>query len=164
MTNIEFVKKLYEEKGEAVIEDLQAEPLSVLKKLLVESEGHEGLTNILTPLVQSKSFMIERRGDGIVLQPDTGSDTEWILNADGLIKKNGETTNTFSFSDEWVRVCNGINCSEVPLVKTEAELVNASTTEITTPEHDVPNKPQDTLELLGSISIPKLKATPISEA
>jgi hypothetical protein len=56
-----------------------------------------------------------------VLQPDTGSDTEWILNADGLIKKNGETTNTPSRTNG-ILVCNGTNCSEVPLKQTEAEV------------------------------------------
>jgi hypothetical protein len=84
------------------------------------------------------------------------------LNADGLIKKNGETTNTLSFSDEWVRVCNGTNCSEVPLKQTEAEVAVKPVTVNTGPEHDVPMKPQDTLELLGS-SIPKLKAAPVNE-
>lgn len=163
IADIDYVKKIHKEKGDAVKDDLQSAPLSVLKELMVQSEGDEELTTIIASLVQSKSFEIKKRGDGIVLQPDTDNDAEWILNADGLIKKTGETTSTLSFSDEWVRVCNGTNCSEVPLKQTEVEAVTEQASVNVSPEHDVPMKPRDTLELLGSISIPKLKAAPTNE-
>jgi hypothetical protein len=64
------------------------------EKLLVESRRSH-------VLAQSKSFTIENVATESCYNQIRVPDTEWILNADGLIKKNGETTNTLSFSDEW---------------------------------------------------------------
>jgi hypothetical protein len=66
----------------------------------VESEGHEGLTKISSRLsCNLKSFTIETWRQ--IVRSWSGSGRRWILNAGELIKKNGETTNTLSFSDEW---------------------------------------------------------------
>jgi hypothetical protein len=78
---------------------------------------------------------------------NTDTDSEWIFKSDGLVSKNGDDTKTLSFSDEWIRVCNGSNCSETPL--TTVPPVVAAT------EHDVPLKPLDTLALFNSISVPQ---------
>jgi hypothetical protein len=74
--------------------DLQS--LECSEKLLVES-GHEGLI----PPRLSCNLNPSRSKTWRPCYNQTGSGHRMILNADGLIKKNGETTNTLSFSDEW---------------------------------------------------------------
>jgi hypothetical protein len=150
-TDIDYIKALFAEKGADIGTDLESIQLDVLKELLVKSEGVDELSKIISSTIESKSFSIKKQGDGVSIKPNTDTDSEWIFKSDGLVSKNGDDTKTLSFSDEWIRVCNGSNCSETPLTTVVPPVVAAT-------EHDVPPKPLDTLALFNSISVPQLKA------
>jgi hypothetical protein len=75
----------------------------------------DALESLVQRVYDAKAFAIVKTADGLSLTPDVDKqDSTWVFN-DGLVRKRGDLATKLTFTDEWIRVCNGANCSEVAL-------------------------------------------------
>lgn len=162
--NIRYVRKMFEEKGAKVRDDLAeltSGALNSLKRELdeVKEDRDVDLRAIVDDLADAKSYDISKSAEGLTMVSDPSADTAWVLKRDGLMHRVGDETRTFSFDDEWIRVCNGTNCSEIKLAKRESVGEDTAGEGDVVPDtaHDVPRKASDVLTLMESIQVPRLK-------